>query len=348
MLVQTIPAYRLPREILAREIRMIEKMGVAIRTGMRLGTDFTLQSLRAEGYEAIFIGIGTPEGLVPDIPGISVAGVVDAIKFLQAYNLRGSVPAGRHVLVVGGGNAAIDAARTALRLGAESVNIVYRRTQEEMPAWAEEIEAALEEGVLLHTLTNPVEILSENGQVSGVRCSVMKQGGFDGTGRRRPEASNKHFVLQADQVILATGQTLDCSLLLDIPLETTQNSRIVADPITGQTSLPGIFAGGDASTGPSSVIEAVAGGERAAAGIDNYLTGAWHAFWRKDKIPDTAFNPDDDPAAFPRKSLPLLEVDRRKFNFDEVEMVWPEGETVRQAKRCLRCDFGKGTVENHS
>ncbi|MFO7371374.1 MAG: FAD-dependent oxidoreductase [Bacteroidales bacterium] len=342
MLVQTIPAYRLPREVLFREIRMIENMGVDIETGKKLGKDFTLSDLKDMGFEAVFLGVGTPSGMIPNIPGIDAEGIVDALKFLQTYNLRGSVPVGKKIIVVGGGNAAIDAARTALRLGAEEVHIVYRRTQEEMPAWAEEIDAAIEEGISLHTLTNPVEILQKDGKVSGVKCQEMKLGEFDKTGRRRPEAGDNSFIIDSDHVILATGQTLDCSTLFNgIQLETVNNSKIKASPDTGQTSVPWIFTGGDAATGPSSVIEAVAGGEKAAVGIDLFLTGEDHAFWRKEKKVDTFFDPDDEPAPFPRKSMNMMAAERRRFNFDEVEQVWTEGEAIRQAKRCLRCDYGK-------
>jgi NADH-quinone oxidoreductase subunit F len=268
--------------------------------------------------------------------------VVDALQFLQTYNLRGSVPVKKKIMVVGGGNAAIDAARTAIRLGAEEVRVVYRRTQEEMPAWAEEIDAALEEGILLHTLTNPIEIISKNGVVSAVKCTAMKLGEFDKSGRRAPVTSDETFVFETDQIILATGQTLDCSVIFNgITLETKDNNKIKCNPVTGQTSVPWIFSGGDAATGPSSVIQAVAGGEIAAVGIDEFLSGEKHAFWREHKKVDTFFDPDEEPAPFPRKNMTLLSVERRKVNFDEVEQVWAEGEAVRQAKRCLRCDYGK-------
>jgi NADH-quinone oxidoreductase subunit F len=341
MLVQTIPAYRLPREILAREIRMIENMGVDIQTGKRLGTDFTLSSLKEEGYDCVFIGVGNPEGIKPKIPGIDSEGVVDALKFLQTYNLRGSVPVGKKIIVVGGGNAAIDAARTAVRLGAEKVNVVYRRTQEEMPAWAEEIDAALEEKIELFTLTNPKEIMTENGKVSGVLCVRMKLGAFDASGRRKPLESDESFTMEADQIIVATGQTLDVeSIAGGIPIELTGKSQIKCNPQTGQTSASWIFTGGDAASGPSSVIEAVAGGERAAVGIDIYLTGDKHDFWRKEKKNDCFFDPEADPAKYPRTHMVMLNALRRMHNFDEVELVWPEGEAIRQARRCLRCDYG--------
>lgn len=342
MLVQTIPAYRLPREILAREIRMIEGMGVNIITGRKLGKDFTISELKDAGYEALFLGVGTPQGVKPNIPGIDSEGVVDALQFLQTYNMRGSVPVEKEIIIVGGGNAAIDAARTAVRLGSEKVHVVYRRTQEEMPAYAEEIEAAIEEGVLLHTLTNPISILNENGHVSGVECSLMKLGAFDKSGRRRPEQDEEKFMIKAQQLIMATGQTLECEPLLNgMQLVTIGNQQIKVNPITGQTSVPWIFSGGDAATGPSSVIEAVAGGERAAVGIDTFLTGENHAFWRKEQNLDTFFDPDEEPVKYPRKNLTMLDVERRRTNFDEVEQVWVESEAVRQAKRCLRCDYGK-------
>jgi NADH-quinone oxidoreductase subunit F len=341
MLVQTIPSYRLPREILAREIRMIENMGVDIHTGMKLGRDFTLESLKEEGFSAVFIGVGSPQGVKPSIPGIETEGVVDALQFLQTYNLRGSVPVGKQIIVVGGGNAAIDAARTAVRLGAEKVDIVYRRTQDEMPAWAEEIDAAIEEKINLHTLTSPKEIVSELGKVTSVRCVRMKLGAFDSSGRRSPVETEDIIVFETDQVIIATGQTLDTEAILgEIPVKLSGKAQLGCDQRTGQTSVDWIFTGGDAATGPSSVIEAVAGGERAAVGIDEFLTGEKHDFWSKEKHNDTFFDPEADPAKYPRTHMVMLAAERRMHNFDEVEQVWPEGEAIRQARRCLRCDYG--------
>ncbi len=343
MLVQTIPAYRLPRETLAREIRMIEDMGVTITTGKRLGKDFSLSSLQEQGYEAVFVGVGAPKGLQIDMPGSDNEGVVDALNFLRVYNLRGSVPVKKSVVVIGGGNAAIDAARTALRLGAKKVEIVYRRTQDEMPAYAEEIEQAVEEGIILHTLTNPIEILNDNNQVTGIKCNTMKLGAFDKSGRRRPEADEKTFVIETEQVIMAVGQTLDCKeILSDVDVATTYNdSVIMADPKTGQTSIPWIFSGGDAATGPMTVITAVSTGEKAAVGIDEFLSGEEHAFWREERENDTFFDPDVDPTMIGRHKISVLAADRRKNNFDEVEMAWDEKDAIRQAQRCLRCDYGK-------
>jgi NADH-quinone oxidoreductase subunit F len=191
MLVQAIPAYRLPRETLAREIRMIESLGVEIRTLQRLGKDITLEGLRADGAEAVFLAVGAPDGLALDLPGHGAKGVVESMDFLRQYNIRGSVPVGKDVVVIGGGNAAIDAARTAMRLGAERVTVVYRRTREQMPAYAEEIEEAQQEGVQLRTLCAPEEFTVEDGQVAGVKVPAPDAGRLrpqrppQGAGRRR-------------------------------------------------------------------------------------------------------------------------------------------------------------------
>ena len=343
MLVQAIPAYRLPRETLAREIRMIESLGAEIRTLRRLGKDFTLQGLRDEGYEAVFLAVGAPAGLALELPGGDAKGVVDSMDFLRQYNIRGSVPVGKDVVVIGGGNAAIDAARTALRLGAEHVTVVYRRTREQMPAYAEEIDEAQQEGVELRTLCAPEKFVVEGGKVAGVECRRMTLGGFDRSGRRKAlaEGENALETIPCDQVILAVGQRLDAKTLLgglEVPLA---GGWIQADPVTGRTGVPWLFAGGDAVSGPSSVVEAIASGERAAAGIDAQLTGEPHAFWRTYADVATDYDPEADPVPYPREDLNLIALERRKNNFDEVEQPWNEATARRQARRCLRCDYGK-------
>ena len=282
MLVQAIPAYRLPREIVAREVRMIENMGVEILTEKKLGRDFTLKSLRAQGCEAVYLAMGAPLGVGLGVPGENAQGITDALNFLRIYNLRGSARVGRNVVVIGGGNSAIDAARSAVRLGAEQVTVVYRRSREAMPAYKEEIEEALHEGVKLQLLTAPTEVIVENGQAMGIRCQPVRLGEFDRSGRRRPEESGEAFVIPADQILVAIGQSLEAQRFCDETiLETRGGGLLVADPVTGQTSHKWIFAGGDAVSGPSSVVEAVAAGERAAVGIDRFLTGREHAFWRE-------------------------------------------------------------------
>ncbi len=341
MLVQTIPAYRLPREEVAREVRMIERMGVEIETDKVLGRDFTLPQLKEQGYEAVFLAMGAPEGVRLGITGEDAAGVIEAIDFLREYNIRGSVPIGKKVVVIGGGNAAMDAARTSLRLGAESVTILYRRTHAEMPAYKEEVDEAEREGVRIECLVAPVEISVRQGRVCGVLCRHMTLGEFDRTGRRRPIAeSDSDFTEDADQVIVAIGQQLDAAKLFgDFPVLMNRQKFIEVNPVTQQTSQPWVFAGGDAVTGPFSVVEAVAGGEKAAVGIDWYLTGAQHAFWREDREVDTFFDPDADPVQSPRAEMHLIPVARRRNNFSEVELPFSETVALHEAKRCLRCDY---------
>ena len=341
MPVQTIPAYRLPREILSLEVRMIERMGVHITTNRRLGRDFTLEGLRSQGYEAVYLAVGAPLGQHLGVPGEEAAGVEDAIRFLRDYNIRGSVPVGQQVVVIGGGNAAIDTARTAIRLGADSVTVLYRRTREEMPAYAEEIEEAENEGVKIRVLTAPMEILSWEGLVTGVSCQAMALGEFDRSGRRRPTALPElPFVIQADQVITAIGQRLNATQLLgDLKVPLTREGFIAADPHTGRTNLDWLFSGGDAVSGPASVVEAVAAGERAAVAMDARFTGSEHSFWRRERVCDVPFDPEAEPVSYPRAHLELLPVQRRRENFSEVEQSWTGQVALCEARRCLRCDY---------
>jgi NADH-quinone oxidoreductase subunit F len=347
MLVQAIPAYRLPREELAREVRMIEHLGVTIETGRVLGRDFTLADLRKDGYEAVFLGVGAPLGVELKIPGADARGVTEAMSFLRQYNIRGSVPVGKQVAVIGGGNAAIDAARSAIRLGAQSVTVIYRRTREEMPAYAEEIEEALQEGVVLRTLVNPEEFIVEDGAVTGIRLRAMKLGEFDRSGRRRPEVdAAAGETLPADQVIMAIGQALDNKALAgEIEVELDNKGWVKADPRTGATPLPWLFAGGDVVTGPSSVVEAIAAGERAAVAIDKMFNGAEHAFWRGYSDCGVGFDPYADPVNYAREKMNTIPLERRRQNFAEVEQSWNEATALRQARRCLRCDYGKQPCE---
>jgi NADH-quinone oxidoreductase subunit F len=346
MLVQAIPAYRLPRDLLQKEIDMIKGLGVKIKLGKRLGEDFTLAQLRDLGYEAVFLGVGAPAGIGLGLAGQEAEGVVEAIEFLRQYNLSGKAPVGENVVVVGGGNAAVDAARTALRLGARSVAVVYRRTKAEMPAYMEEVEEAEKEGVRFEFLAAPAELEVRDGKLAAVRCRRMELGEFDRSGRRKPVAGDPNdFTLAADTLIAAIGQTLKAGELVDgIGLKLNHREFIAVNPATGQTSETWVFAGGDAVSGPSSVIEAIGAGEKAAVGIDLFLTGAVHAVWRKEAKIDTLFDPDADPVMTERAGLRLIPVSRRRDNFDEVETTWTRTVALSESKRCLRCDYRERTV----
>jgi NADH-quinone oxidoreductase subunit F len=362
MLVQAIPAYRLPRDILSREIGMIEALGVDIKTNKRLGRDFTLSSLKETGYEAVFVAVGAPKGSGLGMKGAGPgqgagpgegaggegadgAGVTEAIDFLRQYNLTGKVPVGKNVVVVGGGNAAIDAARTALRLGAASVTVAYRRTKAEMPAYIEEVEEAEREGVKFQFLAAPVDLEEKNGTLSGVKMRRMDLGDFDRTGRRKPVANPmSDFIMKADQLIAAVGQTLQPNEIFDgVALKLNDREFIAVNPVNGQASEEWVFAGGDAVSGPSSVIEAIAAGEKAAVGMHAFLAGKGDILWRIPRTVDTFFDPDADPVMGGRPGLKLIPVSRRK-GFAEVETTWSAGVALAETKRCLRCDYREPAV----
>ncbi|MBI9107040.1 MAG: FAD-dependent oxidoreductase [Spirochaetales bacterium] len=347
MLTQAIPAYRLPREEIAREIRMIERIGVEINCDMKLGRDITLKQLRDDGCDAIFFSGGAPIGTGLGIPGEDADGVDDALSFLKQYNIRGNVRINRNILVIGGGNAAIDAARSAVRLGADSVTIVYRRKRSQMPAYQEEVEEAIVEGVKIIDLTQPVEVIkSADGKVAGLKCLHMTLGSFDKQGRRRAVKENEeYFVIKGDQIITAIGQNIDASGFSEIDgLELNEKGYIKINPSTGRTSVDWLYAGGDTTSGPSSVVKAIHAGEIAAVGIDYHLSGEDHAFWREERKLEIPFDPDADPAPYPREKVPLIPAEKRRSNFDEVELPWSEAVALRQSSRCLRCDYGKPVI----
>ncbi|MCX7032254.1 MAG: FAD-dependent oxidoreductase, partial [Spirochaetes bacterium] len=272
--------------------------------------------------------------------GEDAKGVVEAIEYLRTYNLTGHAPKGAEVVVVGGGNAAVDAARTALRLGAAKVTVVYRRTRSEMPAYAEEVEEAEREGVRFEFLAAPLSLEVKSGTLAAATFRRMELGEFDKSGRRRPVAkAGAEFTLEADLLIAAIGQALAPSELFDgTSVKLSEREYIAVEATTGQTSVEWIFAGGDAATGPSSVIEAVAAGERAAVGINRLLTGETVAPWREDRLVDTAYDPDADPEMTGRAALKLLPAAKRA-GFAEVECTWASKTALGESRRCLRCDW---------
>ncbi len=264
MLAVGIPDYRLPREPLRREINRIAALGVEIRTGIRVGEDLTLSDIREQGYLSIIIAAGAQGNPVLDIPGEKLDGVRSGIKFLQDLNL-GNISSleGRRVTILGGGNVAVDSARSALRLGAESVTIIYRRDREDMPAYSEEVAAAEEEGIKFIFRAGPHSI-SGDGRVRSIFYQPMEPGDLDSSGRRRPiPADAPPTELQTDMVIIATGQKIEADFLPPI-----------IDKNTGRTEVAGIYAAGDCLSGPSSIIEAIAAGRRAAEAIDLNLGGS--------------------------------------------------------------------------
>ncbi len=286
VLVYGIPEFRLPKDIVRKEISQLKELGVTIRTNMVVGKTLSIDDLREEGYKAFFIGSGAGLPGFMGIPGENLNGVYSSNEFLTRINLMKAymypvtdtpVRMGRSVAVVGGGNVAMDAARCARRLGAENVYIVYRRSEAEMPARVEEIHHAREEGIIFMLLTNPVRILgTEDGWVKGMECIRMELGEPDKSGRRRPvPVKGSEFSIDADTVIIAIGQTPNPLIASTTPgLATQEWGGIIADEKTGATSIEGVFAGGDAVTGAATVILAMGAGKNAAVSIDQYLKSA--------------------------------------------------------------------------
>jgi len=277
-----IPEFRLPKELVRREIATVEALGVTIETNVVVGRSITVDELFQEGYEAVFIGSGAGLPSFMHIPGENLNGVYSANEFLTRINLMKAydypnadtpITVGESVAVVGGGNVAMDAARCAKRLGAKNVTIVYRRSEAEMPARAEEVHHAKEEGIAFAMLTNPVEVLGEDGWVKGLKCVKMELGEPDASGRRRPvEVPGSEHVLDVQTVIIAIGNTPNPLLRTTTPnLAANKKGGIVVDEETGATSIPGVFVGGDAVTGAATVILAMGAGKRAAKGIDAYI-----------------------------------------------------------------------------
>jgi NADPH-dependent glutamate synthase beta subunit-like oxidoreductase len=271
MLRKCIPQYRLPKEVLAKEIQILKDLGVEIRTDTKVGENLNFADLWRDGYKAIFVGAGSHKSHGLKIEGGDLKGVIQAVDFLWEVNSGGNVEVGKKVAVIGGGNVAIDAAKTAHKLEAGEVTILYRRSKEEMPAIPWETKEAEDEGVKIELLVAPKKIIGTNGQVSAIECVRMELGEPDESGRKKPiPIEGSEFTRETDMVILATGETPDLDFL---PKETEMNDdgTLWVNPLTMETSLKGVFAGGDAVTGPATVIEAIRAGKCAAKSIENSL-----------------------------------------------------------------------------
>ncbi|MEM3577637.1 MAG: FAD-dependent oxidoreductase [Candidatus Bathyarchaeia archaeon] len=271
MLRKCIPEYRLPRDVLEDELRFLESLGVEFKVNVHVGKDLGFDDLWDEGYRAIFVGVGAHKSQKLKIDGGDLKDVVHALDFLWQVKSGVKVELGKNVAVIGGGNVAVDAARTALKLGAENVTIFYRRSRTEMPANPWEVKESEEEGVKTEFLVAPKRILGENGHVSAVEFVRMQLGELDESGRRKPlPIEGSEFVFKADTIILAIGEAPDLEFLPK-GIVLNDDGTVWVNPITMETSMRGVFAGGDVVTGPASVIEAICAGKRAANSIDRYL-----------------------------------------------------------------------------
>ncbi|UCG64677.1 MAG: FAD-dependent oxidoreductase [Deltaproteobacteria bacterium] len=342
MLRYGIPEYRLPKKILDWEIEGILTLGVDFKTGVTMGEDFTLKGLKDEGFDAIFLGTGAWDSRGLGVDGEDLEGVLPGTHFLIDRGLGKETPVGDKVAIIGGGNTALDAARTSWRLGAKEVTILYRRSRVEMPANDIEIEEAEREGVLFHYLAAPTKLMGNNGKLTELEYIEMELGEPDESGRRRPvpkEGSEK--IIKVDNVIAAIGQFPVTSFLKDEEVALTRWDTIeLVNEATGETNLEGVFAGGDAVSGASIAIEAIGAGRRAARSIHQYLSG------ERVKAPEPAITKEADlpdveeligvPAS-ERVKMPELSVDERRESFDEVERGLDEQLATQEAARCLRC-----------
>jgi len=339
-----IPEYRLPRNILQAEVDVIKKLGVEIKLDFEIGKDLSFEDLRRD-FKAVFISAGCHQAMKLGIPGENeFEGVIDCITFLRDVNL-GKPPAchGR-LVVLGGGNAAMDSSRVAKRLGCDHVAILYRRTREEMPASPWEVEEAIEEGIALEFLTAPVRILGSHGKVTGLECIRMSMGEPDKSGRRKPSRiEGSEFTVKADVIIVAIGQRSELSFLGNgHGVHISAKDTIEVDPVTAATNVKGIFAGGDVASGPRIVVEAVAFGKRAAISIDRYLKGQDMRIGRGKAWKGIAFDPDHtEPLA--RQAMPRLPLSERTRSFREVDLGFNDEQARQEALRCLKlCGMQKG------
>ena len=348
MLSVAIPDFRLPREVIEREIEYITKRGVEIRYNTPININFTIEDIKRDGYEAVFIAAGAQRSQRLGIPGEleDLEGFYHGLRFLRDVKVGKPVRIGQRVMVIGGGNVALDTARTALRLGAEEVSIFYRRTLGEMPVTRAEYDEALTEGIDVNFLVSPTRIVSDKWKVKGLQCVHMKLGEPDASGRRRPlPIPGTEFFAEANTVIAAVGQAPDLSFLpSDSVLERTRWERLAVDDNRLATNVPGVFAGGDFVTGPGMVIEAIAAGRRGAMAIDKYLRGDTsrvEMYDLKPSVVEEALDQQEEETWEPQFRPPVssLPAEERRGNFDETELGLSEENAQREAKRCLRCDL---------
>jgi len=354
MLRYGIPEYRLPKDTLDLEVNQILDLGVRLRTNTWLGRDITVSGLRRDGFEAIFLAIGAWRSSLMRVRDEESAGVLSGIEFLRNFGLRRRIEISGRVVVVGGGNTAIDCARTAIRLGVDEVRLLYRRTRAEMPANASEIDDAIDEGVRMDFLVAPVRVIPGDHRVAGVECLRMELGEPDASGRRAPRpVRGSEFEVPCDYVISAIGQSTTVADLIDgrVPgflpagesLTLTRWQTIQVDPRTCETSVEGVFSGGDVVTGAATAIEAIAAGRKAAHAIDTFLTTGVaepepEAFAsRKDTFATVAIDDLRSRALAPRRRMPMLPVEERVSTFAEVEQGYT-GEDLRlEVTRCMEC-----------
>ena len=348
MLTVAIPEFRLPQAAIQQDIDYIVKKGVEIIYNTPINTNFTVEDLRKDGFAAVFIAAGAQRSQRLGIPGEleDIEGLHYGLRFLRDVRLGREARVGKRVAIIGGGNVALDAARTSLRLGADETYIYYRRSRDEMPVSDVEYDEAVAEGVNINFLVSPTRITSDNWKVTGLQCSRMELGAPDDSGRRRPvPIMGSEFTVEADTVIAAVGQAPDLSFLpQDSALERTRWETLVVDSNSLATNVSGVFAGGDFVTGPGMVVEAIAAGRRGAIAIDKFLrndASRVEIYDRKTEVLEGTASPEleDTWETQPRTEVKTLPLADRRASFTEIELGFSEDIARREAKRCLRCDL---------
>ena len=345
MLTLGIPAFRLEKDVLNAEIDILRELGVEFRCGVEVGKDVTIQQLRDEGYKGFYLVIGAQKSAKLNIPGEELEGVFGGVEFLREVNLGNKPAVGKRCAVIGGGNVAMDVCRSAVRLGAEETYIIYRRSQDEMPADPEEVKEAMEEGVKFRFLNAPVEIIGRDGKVSALKVEVMELGEPDEKGRRRPIGTGKFETIELDSVIGAIGQTVDWGGLDVGRLVTTKKGTAEADALTYQTAQPDIFVGGDCYTGPSFAINAIAAGKEAAISLHRYVHPGQTLTAGRDRREYRALDKEHvmlDVASFDndRRQQPGYNAAKAK-TFADARVTFTEEQVRRECARCLGCGATK-------
>ena len=343
MLVLGIPNFRLEKDVLNAEIDILREMGVEFRCGVEVGKDVTIQQLREEGYEGFYLAIGAQKSTPLGIPGDTLKGVFGGVEFLRDVNLGGKPLLGKRCAVIGGGNVAMDVCRTAVRLGAETT-VFYRRSREEMPADPEEVLEAEKEGVKFRFLSSPVEIIGENGKVSALKAEIMDLGEPDGKGRRKPVGTGKFATVRADSVIGAIGQKVEMGQLGD-EIRVNEKGLVIADPLTQQTSVKDVFAGGDAVTGPSFAINAIAMGKEGSISLHRAVNPGQTLTMGRDRrvyrsldkqhalIPVDSFDSD-------HRQVPGYNAEKTR-TFSDARVTFTEEQVKKECARCLGCGAAK-------
>lgn len=343
MLAVGIPDYRLPRHIPAAEIKNLESLGVVIKTGVCFGKDVTFKSLENDNYKSVFIATGLHKSMGMRVKGDDLQGVIGGVDLLRRVSLGEQTALGKKVTIIGGGNVAIDCARTCIRLGAEEVTILYRRTRAEMPASDWEIEEAVDEGVQLHYLAAPTRFIGKNGRLQSMEYIQMELGEPDDSGRRRPvPVEGSETVVAADNVITAIGQAADMEILKKLDLETDRRGMLKTDKETLATSRPGVFAGGDCVLGAASFVEAVAQGRMAARSIHHQLShGGLRPVETLENPMEKELTEEERQRARPiePQKMPTLAATKRKNNFAEVELGFSSEMAKDEGQRCLNCSL---------